>query len=213
MFDWFSKPDPKEEQRQVDRQLRKAGRDIERDRRQLEREEKKLELEIKKLAKEGNNEGCKLLAKQLVQLRKQKNRTYAANSKIQGIGIQNKLMGANAKLAESMGVAGKTMGEMNRIMKPEQIAANINAFSRESMKMEMTDEMINDTLDDILTESGDEEESDNIISQVLDEIGIEVGGKMMEAPTPERGAIGGTLKEKGLTDEDIEAQLSKLRAM
>ncbi|KAL3274715.1 hypothetical protein HHI36_016090 [Cryptolaemus montrouzieri] len=170
----------KKEQRQVDRQLRKAGRDIERDRRQLEREEKKLELEIKKLAREGNNEGCKLLAKQLVQLRKQKNRTYAANSKIQGIGIQNKMMGANAKLAESMGVAGKTMGEMNRILKPEQIAANINAFSKESMKMNMTDEMINETLDDILTESGDEEESDNIITQVLDEIGIEIGERWLK---------------------------------
>ncbi|XP_045476232.1 charged multivesicular body protein 2b-B isoform X2 [Harmonia axyridis] len=213
MFDWFSKPDPKEEQRQVDRQLRKAGRDIERDRRLLEREEKKLELEIKKNAKDGNKEACKVLALQLVRLRKQKNNTYAANSKIQGIGIQNKMMSANAKLAESMGVAGRSMAEMNRILKPEQIAANVNAFGRESMKMNMTDEMINDTLDDILTESGDEEESDNIITQVLDEIGIEIGGKMAAAPTPERGAIGGTSKDKGLTDEDIEAHLAKLKAL
>lgn len=40
------------------------------------------ELEIKKLAKEGNHEGCKILAKQLIQLRKQKTRTYAASSKV-----------------------------------------------------------------------------------------------------------------------------------
>lgn len=40
------------------------------------------EMEIKKLAAQGNREGCKVLAKQLVQLRKQKNRTYAANSKV-----------------------------------------------------------------------------------------------------------------------------------
>lgn len=40
------------------------------------------EMEIKKMAKEGNNEGCKILAKQLVQLRKQKTRIYAANSKV-----------------------------------------------------------------------------------------------------------------------------------
>lgn len=51
------------------------------------------------------------------------------------------MMAANAKLAESMGVAGKSMAEMNKILKPEQVAANINAFSRESMKMSMTDEM------------------------------------------------------------------------
>ena len=34
------------------------------------------------MAREGNNEGCKLLAKQLVMLRKQKTRFHAANSKV-----------------------------------------------------------------------------------------------------------------------------------
>ncbi|VVC92179.1 unnamed protein product [Leptidea sinapis] len=60
-------PTVKEQQRQNDRELRKATREIDRDKVALEREEKKLEMEIKKMAKEGNNEGCKVLAKQLVQ--------------------------------------------------------------------------------------------------------------------------------------------------
>lgn len=38
--------------------------------------------------------------------------------------------------------------------------------------------LVNDTLDEMLTESGDEEESDNIVTQVLDEIGIEISGKV-----------------------------------
>lgn len=38
--------------------------------------------------------------------------------------------------------------------------------------------IVNDTLDDILGESGDEEESDAVVSQVLDEIGIEITGKV-----------------------------------
>lgn len=37
---------------------------------------------------------------------------------------------------------------------------------------------VNDTLDDMLNESGDEEESDAIVNQVLDEIGIEIGAKV-----------------------------------
>ena len=37
---------------------------------------------------------------------------------------------------------------------------------------------VDDTLDDILAESGDEEEQDAIVSQVLDEIGIEITGKV-----------------------------------
>ncbi|KAK4874711.1 hypothetical protein RN001_014071 [Aquatica leii] len=210
MFNWFSKPDPKEEQRQADRQLKKVGRDLERERRHLEQEEKKLELEIKKLAQQGNNEGCKMLAKQLVQLRKQKQRTYTASGKVLSIGQQNKAMGANAKLAGAMKVAGDTMSDMNKLMRPEQIAANLDKFTQETMKMDMTDEMINDTLDDILTESGDEEESENVVSQVLDEIGIEMSGKMARAPVPGRDKIGEKSKSS-ISDEDLEAQLAKLR--
>lgn len=40
------------------------------------------EMEIKKMANAGNNEACKILAKQLVQLRKQKTRVFSANSKV-----------------------------------------------------------------------------------------------------------------------------------
>lgn len=37
---------------------------------------------------------------------------------------------------------------------------------------------VNDTLDDILTESGDEEEQDAVVNQILDEIGIEITDKV-----------------------------------
>jgi hypothetical protein len=39
-------------------------------------------MEIKNAAKTGNKQACTVLAKQLVQIRKQKERTYAANSKV-----------------------------------------------------------------------------------------------------------------------------------
>ncbi|XP_049853232.1 charged multivesicular body protein 2b [Schistocerca gregaria] len=213
MFNFFgSKPTVKEQQRENDRALRKVGRDVERERRQLEREEKKLEMEIKKMAREGNNEGCKLLAKQLIQLRKQKTRTYAANSKIQSIGIQNKAMGANVAIADAMSKTAKTMGAANQLMKPEQVAADMKAFGQASMKMEMTEEMINDTLDDMLDESGDEEESEQVVNKVLDEIGIEISGKMAQAPSAIRGKVGESSKSTLPTDEEIEEQLAKLRS-
>ncbi len=43
------------------------------------------ELEIKKAAKEGNKQACVILAKQLVQLRKQETRSLAASGRITGI--------------------------------------------------------------------------------------------------------------------------------
>lgn len=213
MFNIFGKkPTMKEQQRENDKALRKVGRDIERDRRELEREEKKIEMEIKKLAKEGNKEGCIILAKQLVQIRKQKTRSYAANSKIQSIGAQNKAMGANIGLANAMSTTAKTMGDMNKIMRPEKVAADMRAFGQASMKMDMTEEMVNDTLDEMLTESGDEEESDMIVNKVLDEIGIEMSGKMATAPAAIRGNLGESSRRALPTDEEIEEQLSKLRS-
>lgn len=74
---------PIEQMKANERQLRKVGRDVERDRRELEREEKKLENDIKRLAKNpANKEAIAVLAKQLVNIRKQKTRTYAANSRV-----------------------------------------------------------------------------------------------------------------------------------
>ncbi|XP_013186830.1 charged multivesicular body protein 2b [Amyelois transitella] len=202
-------PTVKEQQRQNDRDLRKAGRDLERDKAALEREEKKLEMDIKKMAKEGNNEGCKILAKQLVQLRKQKNRIYAANSKISSVQIQNKAMGANIAIANAMGTTAKTMGNMNRVMNPHQIAKDMEAFKQANAKMDMTDEMISETLDDIMGESGDEEETEGVVNQVLDEIGIEISGKMANAPSVSRTKIGASTSDE---DKELMAQLARLKS-
>ena len=46
--------------------------------------------------------------------------------------------------------------------------------------------VVNDTLDDMLNESGDEEEQDAIVNQVLDEIGIEISGKVGYQDWPSR---------------------------
>ncbi|XP_038209735.1 charged multivesicular body protein 2b-B [Zerene cesonia] len=209
-MNFFKKaPTVKEQQRQNDRELRKASRDLERDKAALEREEKKLEMEIKKMAKEGNNAGCKILAKQLVQLRNQKTRIYSANSKISSVQIHNKAMGANIAIAGAMGTTAKTMGNMNKIMNPQQIAKDMEAFRHANAKMDMTDEMISETLDDIMNESGDEEETEGIINQVLDEIGIEVSGKMANAPSVSRNKIGESTAD---ADKEIMAQLAKLKS-
>jgi len=189
-FFGFNKKSDKDVMRENDRALRKVGRDLDRETAKLTQEEKKLELEIKKAAKEGNREVCTLLAKQLVQMRKAKTRTYAAKGKVQTVGTTAKVMQANSKMAEVMGETTKAMGQMNKVINPAQLNKTLQEFSKETMKMDMTDEMINDTLDDLLTESGDEEESDRIVTLVLDEIGIEITGKLSEAPSAGTSRLG-----------------------
>lgn len=205
------KVSPAEQMRQQNRNLRKAQRDIEKDRRDLERQEKQLELEIKKAAKEGNKQVCTVLAKQLVQVRKQKARTYTASSKVQAVGAQSKTMHANVKLADAMATTAKTMGEVNKSIKPQDIARTMQEFEKETTKMGMTEEIVDDTLNSILDESGDEEEQDAIVNQVLDEIGIEVSGKMANAPSAMSDPLGHSSKTKLPSDDEIERQLAKLK--
>lgn len=59
------------------------------------------------MAKSGNKEACKILAKQLVQLRKQKNRTYAVSSKVTSMSTQTKVMNSQMKMAGAMSTTAK----------------------------------------------------------------------------------------------------------
>jgi len=208
------KPTVQEQLKDNDRAMRKVTRGVERDRRELEREEKKLEAEIKKAAKMGNKQAATILAKQLINIRKQKNRTYQATSRVQAANSSAKAMGANVKLAEAMGTTAKTMGNMNKMMNPAQISKTMQEFDMANTKMGMTEEMMNDTLDDILAESGDEEEEDAVITQVLDEIGIEISGKLSDAPSAHKGALGAeTISKKNKeADDEIEKMLAQLKS-
>uniref|UniRef100_A0A4W5JYH5 Charged multivesicular body protein 2Ba n=1 Tax=Hucho hucho TaxID=62062 RepID=A0A4W5JYH5_9TELE len=193
------------------KELRGTQRQITRDRAALEKQEKQMEMEIKKMAKSGNREACKILAKQLVQLRKQKNRTYAVSSKVTSMSTQTKVMNSQMKMAGAMSATAKTMQAVNKKMDPQKTLQTMQDFQKENMKMGMTEDMINDTLDEIFDESGDEEESQDIVNQVLDEIGIEISGKMVRAPAAGKNLPAASPKRKTqISDDEIERQLRAL---
>uniref|UniRef100_A0A8C6GAX3 Charged multivesicular body protein 2b n=1 Tax=Mus spicilegus TaxID=10103 RepID=A0A8C6GAX3_MUSSI len=176
--------------KEQNRELRGTQRAIIRDRAALEKQEKQLELEIKKMAKIGNKEACRVLAKQLVHLRKQKTRTFAVSSKVTSMSTQTKVMNSQMKMAGAMSTTAKTMQAVNKKMDPQKTLQTMQNFQKENMKMEMTEEMINDTLDDIFDGSDDEEESQDIVNQVLDEIGIEISGKVRMASSHNENSSG-----------------------
>ncbi|KAI9538258.1 Charged multivesicular body protein 2b [Dissostichus eleginoides] len=193
------------------KELRGTQRQITRDRSALEKQEKQMEAEIRKMAKSGNKEACKILAKQLVQLRKQKNRTYAVSSKVTSMSTQTKLMNSQMKMAGAMASTAKTMQAVNKKMDPQKTLKTMQDFQKENMKMDMTEEMINDTLDEIFDDSGDEEESQDIVNQVLDEIGIEISGKMVRAPAAGKSLpSAASSKQATISDDEIERQLRAL---
>ena len=80
---------------------------MEREIRAIDRTEQKLILDIKKTAKTGNKRSVETLAKQLVQLRKQREKLMVMKSHITAVGFQATAMAGQAAMAGIMGnVAG-----------------------------------------------------------------------------------------------------------
>lgn len=195
--------------RQNERDLKKEQRGLQRDQRHLDQEEVRLQNEIRKEAKKGNKEVVNVLAKQLVQLRKQKVRSKQMESKISSVNMQGKMMQSNMRMGEAMKSTAGVMGQMNKAMKPEETAKIMQQFQQESMKFDMTEEMMNDTLEGMFENDGDEEEEDRIVNQVLDEIGIDISNKMADAPSISKHSR----LEEEKSEDDIEKQLARLKSL
>jgi charged multivesicular body protein 2B len=57
------------------------------------------------------------------------------------VGTSAKVMQANSKMAEVMGETTKAMGQMNKAVNPAKLNQTLQEFSKQSAKMDMTDEM------------------------------------------------------------------------
>ena len=135
----------------------------------LEREEKRTQLEIKKLANSGQLESAKLLAKNIISIRKQKERIIQSKSQLGSISNKTNLMNSNLVLANSMQKATQVMHTQNAQMNPQKMGKIMNEFSKQNQMMEMTEEMMDDAFqDDEL-----DDEANEIADQIFDEIGIE----------------------------------------
>ncbi|KAH8049852.1 hypothetical protein JL720_15526 [Aureococcus anophagefferens] len=190
------KPTAKEQAKQVKRGVRSSQRDLDRELRDLDRREQQIIADLKKEAKLGRSEkAVKLLAKNLVQLRAQRERVLGA------------------KVQVGVGAAGKAMGAMNKTMAKANVGLSIAQFQRETERMNMTEEMMGDMLSDAFDTDEIEEETDAVVDGVLAEIGLDMTKGMSDAPTaalPQQAAA-----EPQQADDDkalaaLQAQLNAL---
>jgi len=101
------KPTAKEQLRETKNEIRHNERDMEREIQNLVREEAKLIIDIKKAAASGQQGALKAMAKNLVQLRNQKDRLVTMKATVTGVGYKASLMQSQATVGQVMGtVAG-----------------------------------------------------------------------------------------------------------
>jgi division protein CdvB (Snf7/Vps24/ESCRT-III family) len=71
------------------------------------------------------------------------------------------------------------MGTMNANMNVQNLQNTMMQFEKQSMQMDMKEEMMNDVIDNIMEGSDDEMEQDDVLNQIFEEIGIESTSKVI----------------------------------
>lgn len=211
----FSKPPTaKEQAKQVKRDVKSSQRSLDRELRELDRREQQLIAEIKKEAKLGRSEkAVHILAKQLVQLRGQRDRLIGTRANIGALGTHASAMASQVAVSEAIGSAGKAMGAMNKVMDANKVGLTLQQFQRETEKMNMSEELMTDMLSDAFDTEETEDETDAVVGQVLADIGLDITKDLQDAPTTRIAAADEESKEanKPTPDlADLQAQLNAL---
>jgi len=93
---------PKEQLRETKKEIRHNERDMDRELQNLAREEAKLIHDIKKMAANNQHGPLKVMAKNLVQLRAQKDKLITMKATMTGVGYKASLMHSQAAVGQAM---------------------------------------------------------------------------------------------------------------
>jgi len=170
-------PTTKEIVRDNKKQLGKDQHSLDRTLNELDREEKKLTAEIKRLAKLGQNSSVKVLAKEVVRIRKQKEKIYATKGQLSAIGTKVTTMQASQTVATGVSHATKAMTYSNSVTPVRQMQHTMMQYQKQNDMADMKQDM----MDDMFEDPEEDEQADEELNKVMDSIGLEVSSSLPSA--------------------------------
>jgi charged multivesicular body protein 2B len=193
--------------KETKKEVRSNQRQIDRDIRDLDRQEKLLLQEIKSRAKSpgvnpATDKGLKSQAKQLVQIRKQKEKLYETKAQLNSVGMQATAMATQASAISAVGAVTEALGNANKIMDAKKMNKTLLEFQRENERANMKEELMNDALAEAFDESDVEEEADMVTNLVLAELGVELDSKMVGLDAPNKAPPKKVVEGEKISEED-----------
>lgn len=209
---------PEEILKQNQRALNKVIRELDRERNNLERQEKKLIGDIKKMAKSGQMEAVKIMAKDLVRTRNFVKKFILMRANIQAVSLKIQTLRSQSAMANALKGVTKGLRQMNKKLNLPQLQRIMMEFERESEIMDLKEELMSDTIDDVIGEADEDEESDAIVQQVLDEMGISLDAELSDVTPgldrPHMATVDKGKQKVAVADgdtDDLQARLDNLR--
>jgi len=206
----------KEAKRETKKEVRSSQREMDRELREVDRQEKQITKELKQRAKITNNSkdpALSALAKQLVQVRKQREKMMTAKAHIGAVGMNANAMATQVAAASAIGSVTAAMKITNDAMNVKETTKVLQEFQRENEKLEVKQEMMDDALMDAFDGEDVEEEAEEITSQVLAELGVELDSQMVGMNAPSNN-LQQPASEKMSTEEQeaLDAMLPDLKS-
>jgi hypothetical protein len=160
---------------------------MDREMRELDKQEKQIMMELKQRAKVTNNSrdpALAALAKQLVQVRKNKEKMLTAKAHIGAVGMHATTMATQVAAASAIGSVTGAMQVANSAMDVKATTKIMQEFQRENEKLAVKQEMMDEALIDAFDNEDVEEEAESLTNQVLAELGVEMDSRMVGLNAP-----------------------------
>lgn len=159
---------PEESAKEWKKQLKKEMRQMDRGLTRLGTAEKNAIKETKKLAKNGNPKAAKLLAREIVNIRKARNRMHASKAQLNSVVMSLQMSIANLKVAGCLSKSTDIMQAMGQLVKLPELQESMMDMAREMEKAGLVDEIVQDTFE--LAEPDIDIEADTEVSKIMNEI-------------------------------------------
>lgn len=200
--------DPQEEMKKWRRELRKEQRSMDREISKLEQMERKSRDECRKYGKDGRQDACKIVAREIVRTRAARDRMLMAKAQINSVNMQLQTQAAMVRAAGCMKKSTEVMACMNKLVKLPELQKTMLEMQREMERSGLIEEMVGDALDDL---DGDdvEEETELQVNKVVEELAGDLFKGQTDAPTalPEQQA------EPAEADDDLDTMKARLQAL
>ncbi|KAJ2357890.1 Vacuolar protein-sorting-associated protein 24 [Coemansia erecta] len=213
MFNIFAKkPTPEEMVRKWTSSIRTQQRGLDRQLQSIKMDEKKAERTIKQLARKGDTTSCKILAKELVRSRKQRDRIATNKAQLNSITMELGYQASKLKVVGSLQKSTQVMRSVNRLMSVPQLQRSLMEMSKEMMKAGVIDEMTEDMMDGLEDEDL-EEEAEEEVERVLAEVTNGVLGGIASVPKSSNVVAARVEEEEEEEEPDLEDMQRRLSAL
>jgi division protein CdvB (Snf7/Vps24/ESCRT-III family) len=160
---------------------------MEREIRELDRQEKQITVELKQRAKAvsaSKDPALAALAKQLVQVRKQREKLVSAKAHIGAVGMHATSMASQVAAASAIGSVTSAMAVANSAMDIKETTRIMQEFTRENERLQVKQELMDEALIDAFDNDEVEEEAEQLTNQVLAELGVEMDSRLVGLDAP-----------------------------